>query len=291
MALQLHTREQRPLLPHLEALALAYRPEEAYVLLLPETKAEAAALLHPLAPFFEASGIEKISASTKENILTLRAYDLHLKGPFFDITLAHYLCNPEANHATEALAAQYLDPHHYPVLGQAPAQALSCGQAALQILELHDTLEQELSTKGRLSQVFQNIELPLIEVLSAMEERGILLRTETLQQLSETYAGFLQHLQEEIHQLAGQSFNISSPKQLGAILFDTLQLQEKPRKTKSGHYATGEEVLQPLTHRHPIIEKSSPSEPIKNYVAHTSRPCHASSHPLMDAFIRSISRP
>ena len=255
VALQLYTREQRPLLPHLEALALAYRPEEAYVLLLPETKTEAAALLHPLVPFFEASGIEKVSASTKENILTLRAYDLHLKAPFFDITLAHYLCNPEANHATEALAAQYLDPYHYPALGQAPAQTLSCGQAALQILELHDILEQELSKKGRLSQVFQNIELPLIEVLSAMEERGILLRVETLQQLSETYAGYLQCLQEEIHQLAGQSFNISSPKQLGAILFDTLQLQEKPKKTKSGHYATGEEILQTFVHRHPIIEK------------------------------------
>ena len=254
LALRLQLQEDRPSLPQIKALALAYCSNEAYVLVLPTDRNEATALLQLLNGLLKDPNIEKVSAEVKEDILALQGYGIQLGGPFFDITLAHYVCSPEANHAIDALAAQYLSVEMYPALGSSPPTGLAAAQGAAQCLGLQPILSEKLG-EGKLMQLFQKIEQPLIEVLAAMETKGVLLEREKLEHLSKAYAKEIEVLQTEIYKLSDISFNISSPKQLGEVLFDKLKLEDKPKKTKTGHYATGEEVLQTLTQKHPIVEK------------------------------------
>ena len=254
VSLHLETSHARPSEPQIDTLALAYRPEEAYVLILPNDRAKATKLLQPLANFLKNSAIEKVSVQAKEDLLALQAYGFQLRGPFFDITLSHYVHNPEASHAVDALVAQYLSADRYPLLGTEPPKGLGAAQTAAQLLVLRPILQEKLN-KGRLSRLYTELELPLIEVLAEMERAGIRLQPKALSDLSESYAHQIDQLQREVHELAGEVFNISSPKQLGEVLFDKLKLQEKPKKTKTGHYATGEEVLQSLVGTHSIVEK------------------------------------
>ena len=254
VALRLQLQEKRPASPQIEVLALAYRSDEAHALLLPTDRDTAAMLLQLLADFLKNPEVEKVSAEVKEDILALQGYGLQLRGPFFDLTLAHYVYNPEANHAIDALAAQYLPADVYPTLGTNLPQGLAAAQSAAQCFALQPILSDKLHS-SKLTQLFQTIEQPLVEVLAAMETKGVLLQLDTLQQLSKSYAKESEALQADIHKLANISFNISSPKQLGEVLFDRLKLQKNPKKTKTGHYATGEEILQTLLHKHPIVEK------------------------------------
>ena len=254
VSLHFQLLHQRPALAQIESIALAYQPEEAYVLALPRDRALAVEYLGPLSTFLATTKVEKIGLALKESILALQSYGICLRGPFFDVTLAHYVCNPEASHLIEALVAQYLPMDSYPALGKEPSPLLVSAQVAVQLLGLRKVLTEELK-EGRLMAIFQQIELPLIEVLATMEAKGVYLQPKALQKLSKAYALESQRLEQDIHQMAGMEFNISSPKQLGELLFDTLKLEAHPKKTKTGHYATGEEILQKLSNSHPIIEK------------------------------------
>ena len=254
VAIYLEYTADPPAAPVLRTLAFSYMPEEAYVMCLPTDYEEICAFLEPFRAFFASSQVEKIGVATKESIHALRVYGFQLEGPFFDLTLAHYLHNPEANHAFEALVSQYLATDRLPSLGAYPPAGLLAAQRATQVLLLLPYLQKCLKT-GRLNEVFEQIELPLIDVLVKMEAHGVLLQPAVLQALAKEYVSKEAQLQKEIHALAGEVFNVASPKQLGEVLFDKLKLDQNPRKTKTGNYATGETILQALAPTHIIAQK------------------------------------
>lgn len=162
-------------------------------------------------------------------------------GAIFDTMLAHYLLHPEFNHNLDTIIAHYL-----------PGERLSMEGY---LLRLRDILSEELKSEG-LWTLFTEIEMPLMPVLLKMEKTGVSIDTEGLKETSKEYTQRMQQLESEIHELSGIStFNISSPRQVGEVLFDHLHLMAKPKKTKSGQYVTSEEVLEGLRNSHPIVGK------------------------------------
>ena len=162
----------------------------------------------------------------------LKAQGLSQK-PMFDTEIAHYLLHPEMRHYLDYLLSVY---------------------GCKDIMELKPILEQELKKEGLWS-LFDEIEMPLMPVLAEMEEAGVMIDTEGLKETSRLFTSQMLNLEKEIHTLAGTDFNISSPKQVGEVLFDTLKLDSKAKKTKKGQYVTSEEVLEALRRKHPIIGK------------------------------------
>ncbi len=151
----------------------------------------------------------------------------------FDTEIAHYLLHPEMRHYLDYLLSVY---------------------ACHDVLQLQKILEEELKKEG-LWNLFSEIEMPLMPVLAEMEEAGVMIDTEGLKETSRLFTEQMMSLEKEIHELAGTTFNISSPKQVGEILFDTLKLDSKAKKTKTGQYVTSEEVLEALKRKHPIVGK------------------------------------
>ena len=173
-----------------------------------------------------------VGHSLKAQWKELKAQGLTGK-PMFDTEIAHYLLHPEMRHYFDYLLSVY---------------------GCKDVLQLQANLEKELKTEG-LWELFEEIEMPLMPVLAEMEEAGVMIDTEGLKETSRLFTGQLQVLEIEIHSLAGLNFNISSPKQVGEVLFDTLKLDSKAKKTKTGQYVTNEEVLESLRRKHPIVGK------------------------------------
>lgn len=234
----------------LKMLSFSYREKEAYVVpLKPEDNAQ---ILEVLKPIFENSEIAKVGHNLKASILLLKRYGIEVKGQLFDAMLAHYLIEPEASHDLEILCAQYLDYNLLPADHADLRERL--GERADQILQLRKKLITDLESR-RQSKLMSETEMPLTQVLAAMEYEGVRIDTTVLGKLSEELRAETEVIQREIFQLAGTEFNIGSPKQLGEILFDKMKLGEKPKKTKSGQYATGEEILVALSPKHEIAKK------------------------------------
>lgn len=258
-----------PLVAELVGVAFSWEAGKGYYIPFPESKDEAQALIEELRPFFEHTGIEKIGQNLKYNIKVLAKYDVKVKGKLFDTMLAHYLINPDMRHNMDVLAETYLN--YTPVsitelIGKKGKNQKSMRDVPLDqqteyavedadiTLQLKQHFEKELDEAGT-RKLFNDIEIPLLRVLAAMEVEGINLDVNFLESLSGDLNADIERLTSEIYEEAGEEFKISSPKQLGEILFDKMKLVDKPKKTKTGQYSTAEDVLSYLAKDHDIIQK------------------------------------
>jgi len=220
-------------------------------------------------PVMEDEQILKIGQNIKYDVMVLKNYDVEVQGPKFDTMLAHYLMEPDTRHNMDILAETYLN--YTPVsienlIGKKGTKQGSmrdvdvdkvvqyAGEDADITLQLKKAFEP-LIKENKIQNLLNDVEIPLVDVLAGMEFEGVKVDEATLEVLSEELAESSEKIEEEIYEIAGEKFNIASPKQLGVILFDKMKLVEKPKKTKSGQYATGEEILADLANNHPIAAK------------------------------------
>ena len=251
----------------LVGLSFAIKAHEAWYLFMPADREACQKKLELLRPLFENEGIQKIGQNLKYDISMLAQYGISVKGPMFDTMLAHYLLEPEQRHNMDYLAEVYLNYLTIPIedligkgrqqktMREVPVEQVKeyAAEDADITLQLYEKLMPLLKENG-VEKLFYEIEMPLVPVLSRMEANGVKIDTENLQQISEEFGKEIRKIEEQIYQAAGTPFNIASPKQLGEILFEKLKIDEKAKKTKTGQYATGEDVLQKLSHKHPIIQ-------------------------------------
>ncbi len=247
-------------------IAFSYEIGKGYYVSFPEDLAETKALLEEFRPFFE-SNIEKIGHNLKYDIKVLSNYEIPVKGKLFDTMIAHYLINPDMRHNMDILAETYLN--YQPVsitdlIGKKGKNQLSMRtvpiaeqtEYAVEDADITFQLKQlftgELES-GNVTKLFNDIELPLVSVLTAMEIEGININIDFLNKLSVTLTEDINRLEKNIYEQAGEEFNIASPKQLGIVLFEKMELVKKPKKTKTGQYATGEDILSFLAKEHEII--------------------------------------
>lgn len=235
----------------LKGLSFSYREGEAYFLPV-ENTSDAKKKVEILRDVLQDKKIMKVGFNLKATILVLRKNEVTLTGHLFDPMLAHYLIEPEASHDLSILCAQYL---HYDLLAENSENLTErlCERAD-QILQLRIKLQAQLEQR-RHTKLMSEVEMPLVSVLAAMEFEGVMIDTEALSIMSAELRVESDKVQSDIFQLAGTEFNIASPKQLGEVLFDRLKLLEKPKKTKTGQYATGEDVLTSLAPKSDIAKK------------------------------------
>jgi len=198
---------------------------------------------------FADEAIVKVGHNIKLPILALKKTGIEVKGTLFDTMLAHYLIEPEASHDLGIICNQYLG---YQLSPETDAHARF--ERVDQTLQLKIKLQKELEKRGH-SRLMRDVEMPLLHVLVAMEFEGVALDEQALLLMSDALRKDSEKVQKEIYEIAGQEFNIGSPKQLGEILFDKMKLMDKTKKTKTGQYATGEEVLSKLADEHEIAKK------------------------------------
>jgi len=235
----------------LKGLAFSFRDQEAHY--VPVKSVEQAQII--ATEFSEAlinPNIGKVGHNLKGTILALKKYGVKMTGQLFDSMIAHYLIEPEASHDLEILCSQYL---HYNLLpaDHASIQERMCERAE-QLFLLRSKLQQELESRKH-SRLMRDTEMPLVKVLAAVEFEGVKIDTGALAKMSEELRRESEQVQREVFLLAGMEFNIGSPKQLGEVLFDKMKLLEKPKKTKTGQYATGEDILLTLAPKHDIAKK------------------------------------
>ena len=251
----------------LVGLSFAIKAHEAWYLSMPAEREACQKKLDLLRPLFENESILKIGQNLKYDISMLAEYGISVKGKLFDTMLAHYLLEPEQRHNMDYLAEVYLNYITIPIedligkgrqqktMREVPVELVKeyAAEDADITLQLYEKLLPLLKENG-VEKLFYEIEMPLVPVLSRMEANGVRIDTENLQQISEAFGVEIHKIEEEIYKAAGMPFNIASPKQLGEVLFEKLRIDEKAKKTKTGQYATGEDVLQKLSHKHPIIQ-------------------------------------
>lgn len=253
----------------LVGMSFAVKPYEAWFVPVPENYAEAQGVVADFADVFADQNIAKTGQNMKYDISVLRWYDIHVNGPLFDTMIAHYLIEPDMRHNMDLLSRTYLG--YEPVsieslIGKKGKNQLSmrsvdplllkeyaCEDADV-TLQLRAVLEPMLEKTGT-RKLFDEIEMPLVKVLAAMEAEGVKIDSDNLNQFSAQLENEIAEIEQEIYKLAGRSFNIASPRQLGEVLFDELQLSDNPKQTKTKQYSTGEEILQKLVNKHPIIQQ------------------------------------
>lgn len=253
----------------LVGLSFAWKTHEAYYVAIPQTYHDAQQVVDEFKPLFANESIAKIGQNIKYDMSILKWYGLEVKGKLFDTMLAHFLIQPDMRHGMNVLAEAYLN--YSPVsietlIGKKGKEQKSMRDVPVQTLvdyaaeDADVTLQLKEKFAPMLADVhatklFEEVEIPLIPVLSAMEAEGIRLDTDALKQISAGLETDIITVESEIRKLAGTPFNISSPKQVGEILFEVLKIVEKPKKTKTGQYATGEDVLTKLANKHEIVGK------------------------------------
>ncbi|MBT8375321.1 MAG: DNA polymerase I [Bacteroidia bacterium] len=262
------TTSINPLVAELVGIAFTWETGKGFYLPFPEERDDAQALIEQLRPFFESETIEKIGQNLKYDIKVLAKYNVAVNGKLFDTMLAHYLINPDMRHNMDVLAETYLN--YTPVsitdlIGKKGKNQRSMRDVPLEqqteyavedadiTLQLKHHFEKELG-EANTQTLFDEIEIPLLRVLAAMELEGINLDANFLNSLSAQLDNDIKALESKIYAAAGEEFNIASPKQLGDILFDKLKLVDKPKKTKTGQYATSEDILSSLAKDHDIIQ-------------------------------------
>lgn len=258
-----------PLTAGLVGMSFAIREQEAWYVPVPANREEATDIVLRLAPALQHPEIEKVGQNIKFDILALRKYGVQVKGPLFDTMLAHYLLNPELRHGIDYLAETYLKYKTVPIedlIGPKGKKQASMRTVPIEQIKEYAAEDADVTLRLKhyfapllkqegLESLFFEMEMPLIYVLAEMEATGVKLDTNALKQSSEVLSQQLSTLEESIYDLAGQSFNINSTKQVGEILFDKLKLDEKAKKTKTGGYSTSEEVLEKIRGKHPIVDK------------------------------------
>lgn len=258
-----------PLTAGLVGMSFAIREQEAWYVPVPVNREEATDIVLRLAPALQHPEIEKVGQNIKFDILALRKYGVRVKGPLFDTMLAHYLLNPELRHGMDYLAETYLKYKTVPIedlIGPKGKKQASMRTVPIEQIKEYAAEDADVTLRLKhyfapllkqegLESLFFEMEMPLIYVLAEMEATGVKLDTNALKQSSEVLSQQLSTLEDSIYDLAGQSFNINSTKQVGEILFDKLKLDEKAKKTKTGGYSTSEEVLEKIRGKHPIVDK------------------------------------
>ena len=252
-----------------ELVGLSFSVEEhkAFYVPIPANREEALRIVNIFKPLYEDPSILKVGQNLKYDLEVLRNYDIELKGKMWDTMIAHYLIQPELRHNMDYMAEVYL---HYKTIHideligpkgktQRSMRDLSptlvyeyaCEDADI-TLQLKNKLEPELKRLD-CERLFYDIEMPLMPVLAEMEMNGVCLDTQSLAETSKQFTTRMNDIEQRIYELAGEQFNIASPKQVGEILFDKLKIVEKAKKTKKGQYVTSEEVLQQLKNKHEIV--------------------------------------
>ncbi|WP_345206967.1 DNA polymerase I [Chryseobacterium ginsengisoli] len=252
----------------LVGMSFSYKKGLAYYIPLSEDQGEVLQTLEIFRPFFEKEDLLKVAHNLKFDYKILKQYDITVKGAMFDTMIAHYLLNPDGRHGMDYLSEMYLN--YKPVsietiIGKKGKNQGTFRDADLRTqtdyaaedadvtFQLYELFAPQLK-KENLEDLFFNIEMPLMEVLAKMELSGISLDEKWLAQESIDLENDLRQLESKIFEISGEEFNMNSPKQLGEILFEKMQLDPKAKKTKTGQYATSEDVLQKLSSKHEIIK-------------------------------------
>ena len=253
----------------LVGMSFSWQPHEAYYVPLPEIYHDAAAIVAAFKPVFENEKIQKIGQNLKFDISILKWYDVVVKGPLFDTMLAHYLIQPDMRHGMDLLSETYLN--YKPVSIEELIGKKGQNQLSMRTVDLESVKEyaaEDADVTFRLKQIFDpmlkdtdtlelfdKIEVPLIPVLASMEAEGVRIDSQTLNEYSAELEKDIRLLESAIHEHAGIPFNVSSPKQLGEILYNKLRIVENPKQTKTKQFSTSEDVLAKLEHKHPIVSK------------------------------------
>jgi DNA polymerase-1 len=253
----------------LVALAFSWEKGRGYLVYFPESQQETKELLEVIRPVFENTGILKIGQNLKFDLQVLANYGIEVKGPLFDTMISHYLLEPDMRHNMNLLSETYLSyspVHIESLIGEKGNNQKNMRSAPVE--KLKEYAVEDADVTYQLSKIFnprieaeglgdlaRDIEMPLITVLADMERNGVKLDQEDLKKITVNLREDIIALEKEIYSLAGTEFNISSPKQLGDILFIRLKLDDNAKVTKTRQFITNEEILQRLTNKHPIIEK------------------------------------
>ncbi len=257
-----------PLMDQLVGISISFKKGEAYYIPVPSNQKEARQIVAEFKPLFDSETITKVGQNIKFDALVLSGYGIKLYGPIFDTMVAHYLIQPELRHNLDFLSEIYLG---YKKIATSELIGSGKNQTSMRSVDLQTIkeyacedadftfqlkplLEKEL-IDGNVTKLFEEVEMPLLKVLIEMELSGMRIDVQALDQYAVILREQIIQLEIEITEMAGESFNISSPKQLGHILFDKLLLDPKAKKTKTKQYSTNEEVLTTLLDRHPIIAK------------------------------------
>lgn len=256
-------------LADLVGLSFSFQSGEAYFVTLPQKREEALEILQEFKAFFQSEQIEKIGQNIKYDLLMLAQYGIELKGKLFDTMIAHYLLQPELRHGMNYLAEiylQYRTIRYDDLFGNTPKSKqnilnidintlcdYACEDADI-TFQLKQILEKEL-VENDVEKLFYEMEMPLMQVLATMELNGVRIDVDALKESSEILTAEMLKLEREIQEMAGVEFNVSSPMQVGEVLFDRMKLDEKAKKTKTGQYSTAEDVLVKLRSKHPIVDK------------------------------------
>ena len=251
----------------LVGISFSYKSREAFYVAIPQEYEAAKSIIHEFMPFFQNTGIEKIAHNIKYDLKVLSRYGISLAVPTFDTMIAHYLINPEARQNMDFLAQHYLNYQAISIetligkkgklqgnmrdLEPSEISDYACEDADI-TLQLKNIFEKEIK-KPHLKDLFYDMEMPLVEVLMEMEEEGITIDSKALAEYSKELDSTLIDLDSQIKELAGMEFNTDSPKQMGEVLFEKLKISAKAKKTKTGQYATSEDVLEKHKHDHPIV--------------------------------------
>lgn len=258
LSLDTETTSTNPMEAELVGLSFSVEPKKAFYVPVPANREDAINLVKIFKPLYENEEIVKVGQNIKYDMEVLRNYGIELKGPMFDTMIAHYVLQPELHHNMDYMAEVYLNYqtiHIEELIGErgknqknmrdlSPTDVYlyACEDADI-TLQLKNALEPKLKEAG-VAHLFYQMEMPLVNVLSEMEMNGVRIDTEALKETSENFTKRMLDLEHQIHELAGEAFNVSSPKQVGDVLFDKLHIAEKPKKTKKGQFVTGEEELQ-----------------------------------------------
>ncbi len=269
LAIDTETTGTEPMEAELVGMSFSDEENRAYYVPVPADREEALKIVNQFRPVYENEHSLKVGQNIKYDLIMLRNYGVEVRGPLFDTMLAHYVLQPELRHNMDYLAEIYL---HYQTIHideligakgknqksmrDLPPEEVyryACEDADV-TLKLKNVLEKELKEQ-RVESLFYEIEMPLVPVLVNMETNGVRIDTEALKQSSQLFTARLQEIEKEIYGMAGETFNISSAKQVGEVLFDRLKIAERAKKTKTGQYVTSEEALQSLKGKHEIIGK------------------------------------
>lgn len=253
----------------LVGLSFSWEKGKGFYVPLPSDREQAKEILQKFLPFYEDENIEKVGHNLKYDLEVLASYGITVKGKFFDTMIAHYLINPDMRHGIDILSETYLrytpkslesltgkKGKNQKTLREIPVEELReyAVEDADITLQLKELFAPELERTGT-RKLFDEIEIPLMPVLASMEQEGINLDTKYLKELSDLLTSDIKNLEQSIFEAAGETFNLGSPKQLGEVLFDKLKIGgNKQKKTKTGQYATGEEVLSYLALTNPIVQ-------------------------------------
>lgn len=269
LSIDTETTGTDPMSAELVGVSFSDAENRAYYVPIPAEREEALRIVNELRPLYENKQSLKVGQNIKYDMIILQNYGVQVQGKLFDTMLAHYILQPELRHNMDYLAEIYL---HYQTIHideligprgknqknmrDLPPEDIyryACEDADV-TLKLKNVLEKELKEQAA-EPLFYEIEMPLVPVLANIESNGVRIDTEALEQSSRHFTARLQEIEKEIYQLAGEPFNIASPKQVGEVLFDRLHIMEKAKKTKTGQYVTSEEVLESLRSKHEVIGK------------------------------------